>query len=103
MPFDGWKTQLQEFYDKAGALEGRKISKITWYQNPTGEKPGIYAATDFVGQFQNLSLQCGYVSWHQRMDGSFELVHEETNSIAKSVAVKMTPEMMQRAHATFGC
>jgi hypothetical protein len=103
VPFDGWKAQLENFYRDAGNGQGRKIQKITWYKDPPNTQPGVYAAVDFTGLFSNLSLYCGYVAWRQQMDGSFELVREEGNSIAKSVAEKMTPEMMQRARSQFRC
>jgi hypothetical protein len=103
VPFDGWKGQLEEFYNKAGALEERRITKVTWYKNPSNAKPGIYAAVDFIGQFHNLALYCGFVAWHQQMDGSFELVREEANLVEKAVAVRMTPEMMKRARTEFRC
>ena len=103
VPFDGWQTSLLGFYGKAGAFEGRTIKKITWYKNPPNEKPGIYAAADFAAQYQNLTLHCGYVAWHRQMDGSFEVVHEESNTIDKAVAARMTPEMMRSARAAFKC
>jgi hypothetical protein len=101
--FDGWKALLEDFYRKAGSGQGRKLQKITWYKNPPNTQPGVYAAVDFTGQFANLSLYCGFVAWRQQMDGSFELVREEANSIEKSVAEKMTPDMMQRARSQFRC
>jgi hypothetical protein len=103
VPFDGWQAGLLAFYDKAGAFEGRTIKKITWYKNPPNERPGIYAAADFAAQYQNLTLHCGYVAWHRQMDGSFEVVHEESNTIEKAVAARMTPEMMRSARASFKC
>lgn len=90
-------------YEKAGTVEGRKIQKITWYKNPPNTQPGIYAAVDFTSQFSNLVLHCGYLAWRQQMDGTFELVREEENLIEKSVAAKMTPEMMQHARIQFKC
>ncbi len=103
VPFDGWKAQLEAFYHEAGVVQARMIQKITWYKDPPNTQPGIYAAVDFTSQFPNLTLHCGYVAWRQKMDGSFELVREEANSIAKSVAAKMTPESMQRARHQFRC
>ena len=103
VPFDGWKAQLENFYRAAGSVQGRKIQKITWYKDPPNTQPGIYAAVDFTGQCPNLSLYCGFVAWRQQDDGALEIVREEANSIEKSVAERMTPEMMQRARNQFRC
>lgn len=103
VPYEGWKSQLEEFYGKAGAVQGRKISRITWYRNPPNAKPGIYAAADFSSQFENLALHCGFAAWHQQMDGSFELVREESTSLSKADAARMTPEMLQGFRAQFRC
>jgi len=101
--FEAWRADRVQFRAKVGAFEGRTIRKLTWYRNPPGAQPGIYAAADFSDQFENAALHCGYVAWHQRMDGAFEIVHEEDNLIDKPTAARMSPEMLQRAHAAFKC
>jgi len=101
--FEAWRADRVQFRAKVGAFEGRTIRKLTWYRNPPGAQPGIYVAADFSDQFENAALHCGYVAWHQRMDGSFEIVHEEDNLIDKPTAARMSPEMLQRAHAAFKC
>jgi hypothetical protein len=103
VPFEAWRDRRSAFHAKAGALQSRTIRKITWYRNPPDARPGIYVATDFSDQFENTALHCGFVSWHQRMDGSFEVVHEEENAIDKPTAARMTPEQMQQARAAFKC
>lgn len=103
VPFDSWRADRAQFRAKVGAFQSRTIRKLTWYRNPPGAQPGIYVAADFSDQFENSALHCGYVAWHQRMDGSFEIVHEEDNLIDKPTAARMSPEQMQRAHAAFKC
>lgn len=103
VPFEGWKTQSESFYSSAGKPEGRTIRKVTWYKNPANVQPGIYAAVDFESRFSNLALHCGYVVWRQQMDGSFELVREEENSIPNSIMPKLTPEKLQSIRAQFRC
>lgn len=103
VPFDRWHADIERFNAKAGPFEGRSLTKLTWYRNPPGEQPGVYVAAEFRDQFRDLSLHCGYVAWRQRMDGSFEVVHEEENTIEKSVAARMSPEQLQRARAAFKC
>ena len=103
VPFEKWRADRAQFHAKAGAFESRTVRKLTWYRNPPGAQPGVYAAADFSDQFENVALHCGYVAWHQRMDGSFEIVHEEENLVDKATAARMSPEMLQRAHAAFKC
>ena len=102
-PFETWRADRAQFHAKVGAFESRTIRKLTWNRNPPGEQPGVYVAADFSDQFANTALHCGYVAWHQRMDGSFEIVHEEDNLIDKPTAARMSPEQLQRAHAQFRC
>jgi hypothetical protein len=43
MSFETWTQKATTFNAKAGAVERRAISKITWYHNPPQVEPGLYA------------------------------------------------------------
>jgi hypothetical protein len=101
--FDRWVMHMENFYGKAGAVQARTVRKVTWYKNPGNAQPGIYAAVDFASQFPELALHCGFVAWRQQMDGSFELVREEENSIPKAEMAKLTPETLSNIRAQFRC
>jgi len=103
VPYDKWRADMESFYSTAGTVEGRTVRKVTWYKNPANAQPGIYAAVDFSSRFSKLSLHCGFVAWRQQMDGSFQLVREEENSIPKAEMSKLTPEMLQKIRAQFRC
>jgi hypothetical protein len=63
----------------------RRITKVTWYINPEGaDRPGVFAALDFVGQYQTLHLYCGYLVLYRLRQGSYEIVREEQNKFAKN-------------------
>jgi hypothetical protein len=103
VPYDRWKADMESFYSTAGAVEGRTVRKVTWYKNPANAQPGIYAAVDFSSRFSKLSLHCGFVAWRQQMDGSFQVVREEENSIPEAEMSKLTPETLLKIRAQFRC
>ncbi len=103
VPFDAWQARVDAFNDKAGAVRERAIRKITWYQDPPQAAPGLYAAVDFVSQFANLEVHCGFVAWQQQPDGSFLLVREEENSLDKVTAKNLKPEEIERVRVQFKC
>ena len=61
--FDTWSANAQSQNTKAGHIRSRRILKITWYKDPpSAPEPGIYAAVDFSGQFENDPIYCGYLA-----------------------------------------
>lgn len=103
LPYATWLKQAQEFNALAGAPLDRKLVKISWYQNPPGVPPGIYAAADFSAQYENLGLNCGFLAWREQEDGHFLMVREETNYIERKVQSKMNGEQLASAFKQFGC
>jgi hypothetical protein len=101
--FEGWKSRTEKFNTQAGEVRSRKIRKITWYKDPAGVAPGLYAAVDFSSEFANIDIHCGYVVWHVQPDGSPLLVREEENYIDKSVQQKLKPEDLEKVRAQFRC
>ena len=103
-PFVQWRSSAEKFNSQAGEVRSRKIKKITWYKDPPqAPAAGIYAAVDFVSQFANIDIHCGYVVWHQGQDGSFRLMREEQNFIDKSMQQKLEPSVLVGMRAKFGC
>lgn len=103
LPFDRWSTLAEEFNSKAGEVRGRSIRKVTWYKDPPNTQPGVYAAADFSGLFDNAAAHCGYVVWHEQADGSFLLVREEQNFLDKATEAKLKPSEREKVRAQFGC
>jgi hypothetical protein len=101
--WDHWRDLTAKFNADAGAVKSRQIRKVTWVVDPPTGPPGTYAAVDYSSTFENLFLHCGYVVWHRQPSGSFALVREEQNAIARTTAEKMTPENLQSVRARFGC
>lgn len=102
-PFDEWRASHEQFNALAGGVLARKISKITWYNNPPQAPPGIYAAADFVSRFENIDIHCGYLVWQQSPGGAFKLIREEQNYIDKKIQQKLSPEQLEATRAKIRC
>jgi hypothetical protein len=102
-PFERWSSLADDFNSKAGEVRSRNIKKITWYKDPPGAGPGVYAAADFSSRFANADIHCGYVVWHEQADGSFLLVREEQNIIDKATEQKLKPGELEKVRAQLGC
>jgi hypothetical protein len=102
--FDSWASNAQSQNTKAGHVLNRRVIKITWYKDPpSAPEPGIYAAADFSGQFENDPLYCGYLAWHRGADGSYRIIREEENFIDKATIAKMSPSDVHTLATKFGC
>ena len=102
VPFDGWRTTIKGFNERAGAVGNRALQKVTWYKDPPG-RTGTFAAVDFSSEFANLALHCGYLVWGEQPDGSLAVVREEENALDKATAVKLNPGDLERVRADFHC
>lgn len=99
-----WLASVKQFNAKAGKPLKRQVSKLTWYNNPpSSPTPGIYVAADYVSQFENVDIHCGFVIWKQQKDGSFRIVREEENFIDKATQSTMKDSDIARVKAQYGC
>jgi hypothetical protein len=102
--FEHWSESAKNFNSVAGKVSGRQIKKITWYKDPpSASQPGIYAAADFVSEFANAYVHCGYVVWHQQNDGTFRLVREEESFLDRKSAEKLDEKTRASVKAKLGC
>jgi hypothetical protein len=59
-----------------------RILRLSWYQDPGGQPPGLYAAFDFRGDRPDGTMDCGYVVVHRAAPGSaFTVVRTDTSEI----------------------
>lgn len=101
---DLYREETAKFNAGAGAPEGRRVVRLTWYRDPPeAKRPGLYVAADFVSRFSGLALHCGYLMW--RVDGkdSFRLVREEQNFLDAATAKQMPPERFSAVPRQLGC
>ncbi len=101
--FETWKEKATAFNAKAGAVERRTISKITWYHNPPQVEPGLYAAVDFTSKFAEVDRHCGFLAWREQLDGTFVLVREEENYLDKQTQKKLKSDDLEKIRQQFKC
>jgi hypothetical protein len=102
--FDSWAANAKIQHANAGQVRSRRIVKITWYKDPpSAPEPGIYAAADFSGQFENDPMYCGYLAWHRGADGNYRIIREEENFIDKGTIAKMDQTEVTALTSKLGC
>jgi hypothetical protein len=47
-----------------------RILRLSWYLDPAGQPPGLYAAFDFRGDRKDGTMDCGYVVVHRAAPGA---------------------------------
>ena len=103
-PIAQWQRGAADFNAAAGAVRARRVTEITWYNNPPdAPRPGVYVAADYSGEFERLEFVCGYVMWQVQPDGSFRLTREEQNLLDKATASKLASIDRQPLRAQMGC
>lgn len=104
LTLDLFRDGAANFAAQAGKPGETDFTRFTWYRDPPdAPEPGLYAAVDFTGHYDNLVLMCGYLMWHQLPGGAFRLVREEQNFIDRPGAQQMVPEQRRKLPELFGC
>jgi hypothetical protein len=102
--FDSWSDHAKAQNAKAGPIRGRRIIRITWYKDPpSAPEPGVYAAADFAGQYENDPIYCGYLAWHRGPDGTYRIAREEENFIDKGSIARMSQTEVNALATKMGC
>ena len=103
-PIAKWQRDAANFNAAAGAVRARRVTEITWYNNPPdASRPGVYVAADYSGEFEQLEFVCGYVTWQVQPDGSFRLSREEQNLLDKATAKNLASIDRQPLRVQMGC
>ena len=99
-----WRATVKYFNSVAGGVKTRTIRAINWEKDPVrASAPGVYVSVDFVGQFENVDIECGYVSWHRQADGSYLAVHEENGFLDKKAAARLDEKSLAATKSAFHC
>jgi hypothetical protein len=102
--FNSWQTSAQALRSKTGQVLSRRILKITWYKDPpSAPEPGIYAAADYSGRFENTPIYCGYVAWHRGANGDYQMIREEQKYMDKGAIARMSRDEVQALASKLGC
>jgi hypothetical protein len=98
-PFADFSRDLANFNARAGAVAERRITTVTWTKDPAqAPKPGVYAAIDIVGRFENIDRYCGYVIVYQSpAGGPFRVSREEANFMTNADAAAIERQKSRSA------
>lgn len=87
-----WEMNLR----KRGTLwaDGRlRILRLSWYLDPAGQPPGVYAAFDFRGDRADGTMDCGYVVVHRATPGAgFTIVRTDTSEVPPELIEEGVPK-----------
>lgn len=81
-----WGPSVRAFNKELGRGT-RKITAVSWEIDPkAADRPGIYAALDFVGVYPSAHFYCGYIGLYRLGPGQYQIVREEQTSFMRGVA-----------------
>ncbi|WP_447763096.1 hypothetical protein [Sphingopyxis panaciterrae] len=70
-----------------------RILRLSWYSDPAGQPPGLYAAFDFRGDRKDKTMDCGYVVVHRGAPGSaFTVVRTDTSEVPSNLLEDGVPK-----------
>jgi hypothetical protein len=59
-----------------------RVLRVSWYTDPAGQPPGLYAAFDFRGDRSDRTMDCGYVVVHRTAPGAeWTVVRTDTSEV----------------------
>ena len=61
---------------------------MTWYGDPDAPPPGLSAALDYRGRFENFPVYCGYLVWRAEGDG-YVLAREQVGVLPEDAYAAM--------------
>ena len=70
-----------------------RILRLTWYADPAGQPPGLYAAFDFRGDRKDGTMDCGYVVVHRSAPrAAFTVVRVDTSEVPPALIEDGVPK-----------
>jgi hypothetical protein len=87
-PFEVFADRIARFNRQAGPATETRIVKVTWTKDPAqAPAPGVYAALDITGRYENIDRYCGYIVLYQApTGGGFRVAREEANFLDNATA-----------------
>lgn len=70
-----------------------RVLRLSWYLDPAGQPPGLYAAFDFRGDRKDGTMDCGYVVVHRAESASgFTVVRVDTSEVPPTLIEEGVPK-----------
>ena len=67
--------------------------RLSWYLDPAGQPPGLYAAFDFRGDRKDRTMDCGYVVVHRTAPGAaFSVVRTDISEVPAEMMEEGVPK-----------
>ncbi|HVQ09347.1 MAG TPA: DUF4019 domain-containing protein [Allosphingosinicella sp.] len=101
-PHDPWVAAARDFNAQAGALRGRRITAVSWLENPGG-LAGIFGVVEYDGDYAELVFLCGIVIWERQPDGGWRVLREVTHGARRADAPNATPEQIAEGRRQNQC
>jgi hypothetical protein len=101
---EAWAATRSAFNTKVGPGARPNVSRITWYDNPSGAPiPGRYAAADYGVAYPSNGFTCGYVMWLRQADGGYMVVREEEAQVTPDSVAKLSAEQVANMRVQLRC
>lgn len=101
---EAFAARSRDFNQDVGRRINLRLVALTWYNNNLpGAPPGLYAAVDFVGAYENLHFTCGYVIWQLQADGSWRLVTVNQAVASRTALPNPSAEDLSSIRAQMRC
>ena len=81
----------------------RRIAKVTWYVDPPGVTPGVYAAADMTGSSRSAAVICGYVALYRNPASTWEIACTEEGRIDVRTWRRATTNQRQQLRSAVRC
>lgn len=70
-----------------------RILRLSWYADPAGQPPGLYAAFDFRGDRKDGAMDCGYVVVHRAEPGAaYTIVRTDVSEVPANLLEDGVPK-----------
>lgn len=100
---EAWAERVKSFRSRVGPAVSLKIQRLTIYDNPQGApEPGLYVAADYVNEWQDAPIHCGYLMWFLRA-GAFRITREETGHATAEELSRMPSSEIPALRRQFRC
>lgn len=79
------------------------ITKLTWYVDPPGVLPGVYAAADFTGESAKAVALCGFVALQRDSSGAWKVARIESGTLPRAGAAGLDAARLSALRTQLRC
>lgn len=98
-----WITITERHRAAVGTEPSNKVVKLTWYTNPPGVQPGVYAAADYVGSSAKAALICGFVALRRTGADGWEVARVESGTAPHKAVRGASPDKLAELKSALRC